>query len=242
MNSNILAAITALSKKEVGNPRLIFRQKLHGLPISILYCLAKIAILSRVPVKGSSLLYCFLLNIMTELLLSTLKVANVHIIIYKLDHSRTQIPSLVRYIFSLSIWLRTFPAALLYSICSSVCFYLPLYVGRFMLLQIGRDGRVNYGRELGKIAALNAALYLGRWYLLMLFLLEWLALRCCCKETRSMGWMKISVSMEHGKASLGQVEFGSSSCLPKSWRWKWVWDSRCFHLLISSVILRYTAM
>lgn len=161
MDSNILAAITALSREEVGTPRLTFRQNLHGLPIFVFHRFAKIAILSRFPVKGSSLLNCFFLNILAELLLSTLKVANVHIVISKLDHLRTQMSSPFRCIFNVSIWLRTFPATLLCSICSSTCFYLPLYVSRSWYDQIGRDGRENHDWQLGAIAALIAALYFG---------------------------------------------------------------------------------
>lgn len=145
----------------MGTPRLTWRQDFYGLPIFVFHRLAKIAILSRFPVKGSSLLGCFLLNIMAELLLSTLKVANVHIIISELDPSRTRMLSPFRCIFSLSIWLTIFPATLLYSICSSTCFYLPLYVGRSMFDQIGQDGRDSHDWQLGMIAVLIAVLYFG---------------------------------------------------------------------------------
>jgi hypothetical protein len=157
-DGTITATLTALSREEKGTPRLSFRQTFLGLPIFIFHRLAKIAILSRFSVKGSSLLNCFLLSIMAELLLSTLKVANVHIILSKL--SRTQTLSPFRCIFSASIWFRIFPAALLHSICSGTCFYFSLYVSRLLFVEIGQVG-YDHGWKFGMIAALIAALYFG---------------------------------------------------------------------------------
>lgn len=100
----------------------------------------------------------FLLNVTAELLLSTLKVANVHVIISQ--HSRTQDlrVSIFRHIFSVSIWFRTFPAALLYSVCLSICFYLPIYISRLVFFEIG-DFKTHQGFKAAVTLGLTAVLY-----------------------------------------------------------------------------------
>jgi hypothetical protein len=75
----------------------------------------------------------FPVNVVAELLLSNLKVANVHAI---LDPD-SAIP-LYRRVFSWSTWSKTFFSVLLYSIVSSIGFYLPARV-----VQLSDD----WGRE-----------------------------------------------------------------------------------------------
>lgn len=57
------------------------------------------------------------------MLLSTLKVANIHAILVEQWHG-----PLYRCILNRSIWIQSFTATLLYSIVSRVCFYLPFHL------------------------------------------------------------------------------------------------------------------
>ncbi|KAJ5627865.1 hypothetical protein N7490_010093 [Penicillium lividum] len=159
LDGNINATLLATLREDGGPIRLRLRQRFHGLPIFIFHRLAKVSILSRFSVKGSSLLSCFLLNIMAEMLLSTLKVANVHNIIS--EHSKDQKTfSPFKCILSLSVWRETFSATLLYSICSSICFYLPLYVGRAVFFEFG-DFMSHRNLKIALLVVLIAVLYFG---------------------------------------------------------------------------------
>lgn len=103
----------------------------RGLPIFILHRLAKIFLLSRFTIKETDFFRLLVLNVAAEMLLSTLKVSNVHTILAQ----PSQIP-FYRRVLSWSVWWKTFPATLLYSTFSSVCFYLTVH----MFVQILRSG------------------------------------------------------------------------------------------------------
>lgn len=145
-------------EKEMGATTLSSWQKLHSLFIFILQRVAKFAILSLFPFTGTSLKICFLLNVMADMLLSTLKVANVHFIISQHLRPKEERPTILRFVFSLSIWWRTFPAALVHSVCSSVCFYVPIHAGRPLLLELGEDDTLA-GLKVGAVVVLIATLY-----------------------------------------------------------------------------------
>lgn len=68
---------------------------------------------------------CFLVSVICDLALSTLKVANVHAIINK----HPQVP-LHRRVLNQSTWFDIFPAALLYSTASNLSLYLTMYAIR----------------------------------------------------------------------------------------------------------------
>ena len=91
----------------------------------LLHRLLKILLLSFFPARGSSLVKCFLLSLIFELVLSTLKVANLHGIL-----NLHQQVSLRRRIFNQSIWFDVFLATLLYATASASCFYLTIYALR----------------------------------------------------------------------------------------------------------------
>lgn len=116
--------------------------------------LVKIFLLSSLSTGSFSLVKYFLLNISTELLLSNLKVVN----IYAILGQHPGIP-FYRSIFSWSIWVNAFPAALLYSIASSICFYLPAYI--FRHLELGADGTISQEMQLATILTTIAILYFG---------------------------------------------------------------------------------
>ncbi|KAJ5727463.1 hypothetical protein N7493_005283 [Penicillium malachiteum] len=96
------------------------------------------------------------------MLLSTLKVAHVHFIISQ--HLRLgpkeERPAILRSVFSLSIWWRTAPAALVHSVCSSLCFYVPIHAGRPLLLELGElEDDTLGGLKVGAVVVLIATLY-----------------------------------------------------------------------------------
>lgn len=76
--------------------------------------------------NGLSLLKLALHSLLADLLLSCLRVANVHAILNQ--HSGTF--PYWRCLPTWSTWSKTFPAMSLYSINSSICFYLPVYLIR----------------------------------------------------------------------------------------------------------------
>lgn len=121
----------------------------------ITHRLVKVFLLSRLSTGSFSLIKCFLLNISTELLLSTLKVANIYVIL----ELKPGIP-FYRSIFSRSIWVNTFPASLLYSIASSICFYLPVYAFH-QLEPWTEDARISQETRLAIILAIISILYFG---------------------------------------------------------------------------------
>lgn len=159
LDGNINATLSATLREDGGAIRLRLQQRFHGVPIFIFHRLAKVAILSQFSVRGSNLLGCFILNIMAEMLLSTLKVANVQNIISQ--HSKDPIMiSPFRCIFRLSIWHKTFLVALLYSICSSMCFYLPLHFGRLVFFESG-DFTSHRNLKIALLIGLISVLYFG---------------------------------------------------------------------------------
>lgn len=92
---------------------------------------------------------------MAELLLSYLKVANVHTIIDKLSTI-----SRFKLFFSLSDWSKLFPAILLYSIASSLCFYIPVYLVK--LLGTGAvELEISENMQFASIVASIGILYFG---------------------------------------------------------------------------------
>jgi hypothetical protein len=124
---------------------------LQGFSICIIHRLVKIFIVSRFPIKGSSLLNCSLLNIAVELLLSNLKLANIRAITTRQSGFPYH-----RHIPSWSTWSKTFPAILLYSIASSACFYLPIYLVRLLgALEVSEDTHIIF------ILATIVLLYFG---------------------------------------------------------------------------------
>ncbi|OQE07081.1 hypothetical protein PENVUL_c015G10024 [Penicillium vulpinum] len=101
------------------------KHNFRGLPIIVVHRLLKISLLSLFPARGSSVIKCFLLSVISDLTLSTLKVANVHTVL----NLHSQVP-LHRRIFNQSIWFDIFPATLLYSTAWNSCFYLTIYAIR----------------------------------------------------------------------------------------------------------------
>lgn len=91
---------------------------------------------------------------MAELLLSNLKVTNVHAILSQ--HIRV----LYRRIISRSTSCKTFPATLLYSMASSVCFYIPVYLIK-LLGAVDRELEVSDNIQFTSFVATTAAFYFG---------------------------------------------------------------------------------
>lgn len=120
----VFATLTA-TLRPTGRVQPFSRLHIRGLPICIIHRLVKIFLVSRFPVAGSSVSKCALLNLTAELLLSNLKVANIHAIL-----APTPVSPHYPRIPTWSMWARTLPALLLHSIASSICFYLPVYVIR----------------------------------------------------------------------------------------------------------------
>ncbi|KAJ5671892.1 hypothetical protein N7507_001019 [Penicillium longicatenatum] len=157
IDGNIIPTLIAI-EHDMGATTLRSWQNLHGLSMFILHRVGKFALLSSFPVTGTNLKICFLLNVLTDMLLSTLKVANVHFIISQHLRAKEERPTILRCVFSLSSWWRTFPATLLYSVCSSVCFYLPIHAGRLFFLELGEyDTHVSL--KGGAVVGLIATLY-----------------------------------------------------------------------------------
>lgn len=137
---------------EVQSPRA--RQRFRGLSIFVIHRLVKVFFISRFSKSGSDLGKCFLLNVMAELLLSNVQVAKVHAIL----SDTTGIA--YRCLFSWSTWLSPFPAALLYSVASSLCFYIPAYQIKLLGTWEGRSA-VSEEMQFASIVATIAILYFG---------------------------------------------------------------------------------
>lgn len=104
------------------------RQDLRGIAFVILHRLLKIFFLSLFPSRGATVERWFFLSVISDMLLSTLRVANVHTVL----NLHWQI-SLHRRIFNWKIWVEIFPVALLHSIASNVDFYF----AAFAVLRLG---------------------------------------------------------------------------------------------------------
>lgn len=137
---------------EVQSPHA--KQRCRGLSIFVTHRLLKVFFISRFSKSGSDLGKCFLLNVMAELLLLNVKVANVHAIL----SGTTGIT--YRYFFSWSTWLSTFSATLLYSVASSLCFYLPAYQIKLLGAWEGRSA-VSEEMQFASVVATIAILYFG---------------------------------------------------------------------------------
>lgn len=151
VDGNVNATLIATLRPDAELHSRPSRQSFRGLPIFVLHRLVKVFLISRSSTKGSSLLKCSLLNMATELLVSNLKVANVHAILCQ--HS--DIPY-YRRTLSWSTWSKTFPAMLLYSIASSICFYLPAY-----LIQLGGELKVSENMQFASAVFTITTLYFG---------------------------------------------------------------------------------
>lgn len=104
------------------------RQDLRCLPFVILHRLLKIFFLSLFPSRGPRVEKWFFLSVISDMLLSTLKVANVHTVL----NLHRQI-SLHQRIFNRKIWFDIFQVALLHSIACNVDFYFAV----FAILKLG---------------------------------------------------------------------------------------------------------
>lgn len=120
--ATLIATQTPNARVNSSLSRLHFR----GLPILILHRLVKISVIFQISTNGLSLLKLALQSLITDLLLSYLRVANVHAILNQ--HSGTF--PYWRCLPTWSTWSKTFRAMSLYSINSSICFYLPVYLIR----------------------------------------------------------------------------------------------------------------
>lgn len=95
------------------------------------------------------------MNVTSELLLSNLKVANVHAAI-----TQDERISYTRYIFSRNTWSKCLQATLLYSIASSIGFYLPVFLFRILGAR-GGDYGVSEGVQCAVVLSAIAILYFG---------------------------------------------------------------------------------
>ncbi|KAJ5915429.1 hypothetical protein N7466_011362 [Penicillium verhagenii] len=122
---NVQATLAATSRPVAGASW----PGLRGFPIFILHRLIKVSFLSRFSIhvgpENANLACLAVLNVAIEMLLSNLKVANVHAILT--EPSRVQIP-FTRRVLSWAMWKKNFSAALLYSTASSICFYLAVHM------------------------------------------------------------------------------------------------------------------
>jgi hypothetical protein len=132
------------------------KQNFQGLPIIFLHRLLKGFFLSLFPARGTSITKCFLLSVILDLVLSTLKVANVHTVL----NLRSRIP-LHRRIFNQSIWFDIFPATLLYSTAWNSCFYLTIYAIRTLGFVDGEFTMVSRDIALYIVFATFGVLYFG---------------------------------------------------------------------------------
>lgn len=155
VDGNVIATLTATLRPDAEVRSSRSRRHFRGLPIFVLHRLVKVFLISRFSTKGSSLLKCFLLNVTTELLLLNLKVANVHAILAQ--HSETPY---YRRILSWSTWSKTFPAMLLYSIASSICFYLPAYLIHLSGVW-GGELKVSENMQFASVLSTITILYFG---------------------------------------------------------------------------------
>lgn len=150
----VFAVLTATLRPSPEAQSSLSKQHSRGLPIYIFHRLVKIFLISRFSMRGSDLPRCMLLNITVELLLSNLKAANVRAILTQ----SSELPY-YRRILSWSEWSKTFPAMLLYSIASSLCFYLPVYY--IQLAGLGRELEVSENMQLVCVLAIILILYFG---------------------------------------------------------------------------------
>jgi hypothetical protein len=95
------------------------------------------------------------LNVTAELLLSNLKVANIHAAIT----TNSSIPY-TRHIFSGTAWSKCFRATILYSVASSIGFYLPVMLVRLLGVW-GGDYGVSEGVQCAIVLSAIVILYFG---------------------------------------------------------------------------------
>ncbi|KAJ5936360.1 hypothetical protein N7454_004995 [Penicillium verhagenii] len=151
---NVQATLAATSRPVAGDSW----PGIRGFPIFILHRLIKVFLLSRFSIhvgpEKPNLAYLLVLNVAIEMLLSTLKVANVHAILTEPSQARTPF---ARRVLSWAIWKKTFSAALLYSTASSICFYLAVHM--FLLFSTrNADDLSSYG-SMGTALAVMVILY-----------------------------------------------------------------------------------
>lgn len=154
MKGNVEATLVATSGSRSQNLSGL-TQRVRGLALFIIHRVVKVIFISIFPAVGNEILNSFLLNVIAELHLSTLKMLNIHAII-----SQPLKGSYFKRVFDFSMWLKLFPASLLHSLGLSICFYLPVHVNRLYGIT---DGKANpYGeKEFAKVFALMVALYFG---------------------------------------------------------------------------------